>query len=47
MQASDDKQMPVPDPAIVLDLIDAFRRSKTMFAAVSLPSGGALLIAEK
>jgi acetylserotonin N-methyltransferase len=36
MYASDDKQMPVPDPAIVLDLIDAFRRSKTMFAAVSL-----------
>ena len=26
----------VPDPAIVLDLIEAFRRSKTMFAAVSL-----------
>jgi acetylserotonin N-methyltransferase len=25
-----------PDPAIVLDLIEAFRRSKTMFAAVSL-----------
>ncbi len=25
-----------PDPSIVLDLIDAFRRSKTMFAAVSL-----------
>ncbi|MGC9949241.1 MAG: class I SAM-dependent methyltransferase [Bryobacteraceae bacterium] len=27
---------PVPDPAPVLELIDAFRRSKTMFAAVSL-----------
>ncbi len=26
----------VPDPAIVLDLLEAFRRSKTMFAAVSL-----------
>jgi|SRR5579871_819901 len=26
----------VPDPAVVLDLIEAFRRSKTMFAAVSL-----------
>lgn len=26
----------VPDPTIVLDLIEAFRRSKTMFAAVSL-----------
>jgi acetylserotonin O-methyltransferase len=25
-----------PDPAVVLDLIEAFRRSKTMFAAVSL-----------
>jgi acetylserotonin N-methyltransferase len=25
-----------PDPALVLDLIEAFRRSKTMFAAVSL-----------
>ena len=28
--------MNVPDPAPVLELIDAFRRSKTMFAAVSL-----------
>ncbi|HTT65997.1 MAG TPA: class I SAM-dependent methyltransferase [Bryobacteraceae bacterium] len=28
--------MSVPDPAPVLDLIEAFRRSKTMFAAVSL-----------
>ena len=28
--------MPPPDPAVVLDLIEAFRRSKTMFAAVSL-----------
>jgi len=28
--------MSVPDPAPVLELIDAFRRSKTMFAAVSL-----------
>ena len=36
MHASDDKQPPLPDPAIVLDLLDAFRRSKTMFAAVSL-----------
>ncbi|MCC7419036.1 MAG: homocysteine methyltransferase, partial [Planctomycetaceae bacterium] len=25
-----------PDPSIVLDLLEAFRRSKTMFAAVSL-----------
>ncbi len=25
-----------PDPAVVLDLLEAFRRSKTMFAAVSL-----------
>src|ERR1019366_10025646 len=37
MHDSDDKQAtPLPDPAIVLDLIDAFRRSKTMFAALSL-----------
>jgi len=27
---------PTPDPSLVLDLIEAFRRSKTMFAAVSL-----------
>ena len=26
----------IPDPAIVLDLLEAFRRSKTMFAAVEL-----------
>src|SRR5581483_6759184 len=26
----------MPDPAIVIDLIEAFRRSKTMFTAVSL-----------
>jgi acetylserotonin N-methyltransferase len=31
-----------PDPAIVLDLIEAFRRSKTMFAAVSLGAFDAL-----
>jgi acetylserotonin N-methyltransferase len=30
------QDLTVPDPAIVLDLIEAFRRSKTMFAAVSL-----------
>ncbi len=30
------KDISVPDPSIVLDLIEAFRRSKTMFAAVSL-----------
>lgn len=28
--------MSLPDPAVVLDLIEAFRRSKTMFTAVSL-----------
>lgn len=28
--------VPAPDPAAILELIDAFRRSKTMFAAVSL-----------
>jgi acetylserotonin N-methyltransferase len=26
----------VPDPAVILDLVEAFRRSKTLFAAVSL-----------
>jgi len=26
----------VPDPAVILDLLEAFRRSKTMFAALSL-----------
>jgi acetylserotonin O-methyltransferase len=35
MHASD-QRTPVADLAIVLDLLDAFRRSKTMFAAVSL-----------
>ena len=33
MHASD---LSIPDPAIVLDLLEAFRRSKTMFAAVEL-----------
>ena len=33
MQVSD---LSIPDPAIVLDLLEAFRRSKTMFAAVEL-----------
>jgi len=28
--------MNTPDPAPVIDLIEAFRRSKTMFAAVAL-----------
>jgi acetylserotonin N-methyltransferase len=28
--------MPLPDPSVVVDLIEAFRRSKAMFAAVSL-----------
>jgi len=30
------KDLTLPDPAPVLDLLEAFRRSKTMFAAVSL-----------
>jgi acetylserotonin N-methyltransferase len=30
------EEMNIPDPAVVLDLLEAFRRSKTMFAAVSL-----------
>lgn len=33
----------VPDPAVVLDLIEAFRRSKTMFAAVTMGVFDALL----
>lgn len=33
MKVSD---LSIPDPAIVLDLLEAFRRSKTMFAAVEL-----------
>ena len=47
--------MNTPDPASVIDLIEAFRRSKTMFAAVALgvfdylergPAGAASLAAE-
>ncbi len=30
------EDLSLPDPAVVLDLLEAFRRSKTMFAAVSL-----------
>jgi acetylserotonin O-methyltransferase len=30
------KDITLPDPSIVLDLLEAFRRSKTMFAAVAL-----------
>ena len=30
------KDVSIPDPAILLDLLEAFRRSKTLFAAVSL-----------
>jgi hypothetical protein len=37
--------MNLPNPQPVLDLIEAFRHSKTMFAAVS--EGGALLIGGK
>lgn len=33
---SDDADEPVPDPSLVHDLLEAFRRSKTMLAAVSL-----------
>ena len=29
-------ELTIPDPAPILDLLEAFRRSKTMFAAVSL-----------
>lgn len=37
-----EKSLP-PDPAVVLDLLEAFRRSKTMFAAVDLNVFDALL----
>lgn len=37
----------VPDPAPILDLIEAFRRSKTMFAAVSLGVFDSLATAPK
>ncbi len=30
------KDISLPDPSVVLDLLEAFRRSKTMFTAVSL-----------
>ena len=30
------RELSQPDPAVILDLLEAFRRSKTMFAAVSL-----------
>src|SRR4051794_4547905 len=33
-----------PDPAVVLDLIEAFRRSKSMFTAVSLGVFDALVV---
>jgi acetylserotonin N-methyltransferase len=41
----------IPDPAVVLDLLEAFRRSKTMFAAIELGvfdalANGALTAAE-
>jgi acetylserotonin O-methyltransferase len=36
MNGSDSQAVNLPDPTPVLDLIEAFRRSKTMFAAVAL-----------
>lgn len=39
--------MTSPDPAVVLDLIEAFRRSKTMFAAVSIGVFDALAASPK
>ena len=36
-----------PDPAVILDLLEAFRRSKTMFAAVSLGVFDALVAGPK
>jgi acetylserotonin N-methyltransferase len=41
------QDLSVPDPAIVLDLIEAFRRSKAMFAAVSLGVFDALAAGRK
>ncbi len=38
---------PTPDPTVVLDLLEAFRRSKTMFAAVSLGVFDALALGSK
>ena len=36
MNVPDPAPNPAPDPAPIMELIDAFRRSKTMFAAVSM-----------
>src|SRR5437868_1305866 len=36
MRESMTSELSLPDPAVVVELIEAFRRSKTMFAAVSL-----------
>ena len=41
------KDLTTPDPAVVLDLLEAFRRSKAMFAAVSLGVFDALAASPK
>ena len=41
------KDLTTPDPSVVLDLLEAFRRSKVMFAAVSLGVFDALAVSPK
>src|SRR5262249_46375882 len=41
------KDITLPDASVVLDLLEAFRRSKTMFAAVSLGVFDALDVGPK
>ncbi|MGZ3356372.1 MAG: class I SAM-dependent methyltransferase [Isosphaeraceae bacterium] len=41
------KDLTTPDPSVVLDLLEAFRRSKAMFAAVSLGVFDALAVSPK
>jgi acetylserotonin O-methyltransferase len=41
------KDLPPPDPSVVLDLIEAFRRSKVLFAAVALGVFDALATGRK
>ena len=41
------KDLTTPDPSVVLDLLEAFRRSKAMFAAVSLGVFEALAVSPK
>ena len=41
------KDLTTPDPSVVLDLLEAFRRSKAMFAAISLGVFDALAVSPK